>query len=346
MKKNNSEAVLIAKYIYEFLYDYAPSFLTNSSHTLKSYSDTLTVYVSFLESEGITADRFGRKVFEKSYIEKWIKWLIANRSCCADTCNVRLGALRVFLQFLGEKDISLMYLYQEAKTIKRQKCVKKKVNGLTRDAVSAIFNEIDTSTKTGRRDLVLLSLMYGTAARIGEVLSIKIEHLHLNSAKPYVTLYGKGGKTRTAFLLPRVTENIKAYIKEFHGDNPTADDYLFFSRVGGNKSALTEPAIDKRIKKYAGSAHQKCIDVPVNTHAHQFRHAKASHWLEDGINVVQVSFLLGHENLETTMKYLDITSSEKVQALATLKYETDLPVSKKWRKVDGSLSDFLQIKRQ
>lgn len=56
----------------------------------------------------------------------------------------------------------------------------------------------------------------------------------------------------------------------------------------------------------------------VNTHAHKFRHAKASHWIEDGLSVVQVSFLLGHSNLETTMKYPDITTEDKIKALSTL----------------------------
>lgn len=48
------------------------------------------------------------------------------------------------------------------------------------------------------------------------------------------------------------------------------------------------------------------------------RHAKASHWLEDGMNIVQISFLLGHEQLQTTMAYLDITTDEKAKGLATL----------------------------
>lgn len=245
------------------------------------------------------------------------------RGCCPDTCNVRLGSLRVFLEYLGGKDVGFLYLYQEAKTIKRQKCVKKKVNGLTRDAVTAIMNEPDLGTKTGCRDLTLLMMLYGTAGRIGEILSVKVGHLHLDAPKPYVNLYGKGGKIRTSYLLPRVVSNILGYRREFHGVNPSPDDYLFYSRIGGVRGKLTEPAIDKRIKKYAANAHDKCKDVPLRAHAHQFRHAKASHWLEDGINVVQVSFLLGHENLETTMKYLDITSEEKVNALATLESEKE-----------------------
>ena len=264
---------------------------------------------------------------------------------CPDTCNVRLGALRVFLEYLSTKDIALLYLYHEAKMIKRLKCAKKKVNGLSKNAVAAIMNEPDLKTKTGRRDLTLLMLLYGTAARIGEILSLRVGSVHLNTPKPYVNLYGKGGKMRTAYLLPRITNNLTGYLKEFHGAKPDPNAYLFYSRVGEDRGMLTETAIDKRIKKYAISAHKKCEEVPVNTHAHQFRHAKASHWLEDGMNVVQVSFLLGHENLETTMKYLDITTEDKVRALATLEGEKKRSIPKRWKSSGGTLLDYLGLKR-
>ena len=75
------------------------------------------------------------------------------------------------------------------------------------------------------------------------------------------------------------------------------------------------------LKKYAVTAHEKCSDVPLDLHAHQFRHAKATHWLEDGVNIVQISFLLGHEQLDTTMRYLDITTEQEIAALSTLEEE-------------------------
>jgi site-specific recombinase XerD len=343
--KKRSDAAKISRHISEFLYDYAPNFLTSSEHTIKSYKDALTLYVMFLESMGVTPGSFGREHFEKNFVEKWIKWMVSTRGCCADTCNVRLGSLRTFLEYLGTKEVGFLYLYHEAKTVKRQKCVKKKVNGFTRAAVTAILNESNLDTKTGRRDLTLLMMLYGTAARIGEILSVKVEHLHLDAPKPYVNLYGKGGKMRTAYLLPRTVSNLLGYLREFHGANPFPNDYLFYSREGGVKGKLTEPAIDKRIKKYAASAHKQCKDVPVNAHAHQFRHAKASHWLEDGMNIVQVSFLLGHENLETTMKYLDVTLEEKINALATLESEKGRSTAKKWKSHDGTLSDYLWMRR-
>ena len=94
------------------------------------------------------------------------------------------------------------------------------------------------------------------------------------------------------------------------------------------------------LKKYAKKAHTECTDVPLELHAHQLRHAKASHWLEDGMNIVQISFLLGHEHIQTTMVYLDITTEDEAKALATLEGDNESKTEKKWKKSDGSLRAF------
>ena len=123
---------------------------------------------------------------------------------------------------------------------------------------------------------------------------------------------------------------MKAYIKENFGQSPDSGFLIFPSRVNGHEK-MTEAALDKRIKIYAAKANSKCADVPLKTHAHLFRHAKASHWIEDGLSIVEVQFLLGHEQIETTMKYLDITTEEKVNALATIENETEKAMEKKWK---------------
>lgn len=64
------------------------------------------------------------------------------------------------------------------------------------------------------------------------------------------------------------------------------------------------------------------------------------------MNIVQISFLLGHEQLQTTMAYLDITTDEKAKGIATLEDENDKKVSPKWKNADGSLIDFCGIKRK
>ena len=319
--KKTDDAPVIARRISEFLYEYAPQFLTNSEHTIKGYNDALTLYFQFLEENGVSPSSLDRHHLEKDWIEKWILWLKENRNNSPETCNNRLASIRRFLEYVASKDIRMEYLYQEAKHVRRQKCPKRKVTGLTREAVTAMLEAPDTTTAIGRRDLVFLTVLYATAARMDEVLSIKIGHLHLDAAKPHVNLYGKGEKLRTSYLLPRAVSLLRQYIKEVHGSSPDKERLLFYSRVGGNYKKLTEAAMD-------------------------FRHAKASHWIEDGLSIVEVQFLLGHEQIETTMKYLDITTAEKIKALATLENEKEQKVTKKWKSKDCSLTAFCGLKRK
>lgn len=117
-----------------------------------------------------------------------------------------------------------------------------------------------------------------------------------------------------------------------------------YSRNTGSHGKMSQTAVYKQLKKHARAAHEMCDDVPLDIHTHQLRHAKDSHWLEDGMNIVQISFLLGHEQLQTTMIYLDITLEQELKALATLEDENDNKVSKKWKNIKGGLAEFCGVK--
>lgn len=203
------------------------------------------------------------------------------------------------------------------------------------------------STKTGQRDLVLLVILYCTAARIDEILSMKISQLHLEPDKPYITVVGKGRKLRTLYILPKGVAHLKKYMEEFHSinPNPNPNAFVFYSRNKGIFGKMTPESVNKQLKKHAIIAHEIRKDVPLNLHAHQIRHAKASHWLEDGMNIVQISFLLGHANLHTTMTYLDITTEQESKALATLEDENLKNTPKRWKSRPDSLASFLGIKK-
>ncbi len=343
--KIGNEALVMARHISDFLNTYAPSQKTASMHTLKSYQTSLALYVGFLESiKGITQTSLNRKCFERSFIEEWLGWLAANRGCSPETCNNRLASLRAFLKYLGSRDIQFLYLFNDASAIDRRKCQKKKVKGLSRDAVKALMACPDTKTASGRRDLTFMILLYSTAARLDEMLSLKAGQLHPEQDRPSATIIGKGNKVRTLYLLPKAVAYLRKYMKEFHGQDPNPESYVFYSRNTGSTGKLTQPAIAKMLKKYAKTAHEVCSDVPLTLHAHQFRHAKASHWLEDGMNIVQISFLLGHEQLQTTMVYLDITIEQEAKALATLESENDKKIQPKWKNPAKTLTDFCGVR--
>jgi site-specific recombinase XerD len=346
MSKSNLEAADIAKYISSFLCDYAPSQLTNSENTLRGYETTLTLYIGYLEDFcGISASSFSKKCFEQAMIEAWLKWLSLERGCSPETCNNRLSSLRSFIKYLASRGAKYLYLKSGADNVPLRKTAKKKLNGLTRDAVTAILAEPDQHTKTGARDLTLLTVLYGTAARIDEILSMKIKNLRLDSAKPYVNIIGKGDKIRTLYLPPRAVAHLRQYICIFHGMNPAGNAFVFYSRNAGPDGKMSQAAIRKMLRKYAAAAHEKCPDVPLDLHAHQFRHAKATHWLEDGVNIVQISFLLGHEQLDTTMRYLDITTEQEVAALSTLEEERHRNIRPKWNPDKDSLAAICSLRK-
>lgn len=213
MSKSNQEAVAIAKYISSFLCDYAPLQLTNSENTIHSYEVALTLYIGYLEdSRGIGTSGFSKRCFEQAMIEDWLEWLSLERGCSPETCNNRLSSLRTFIKYLASREAKYLYLKSEADNVPLRKTTKKKVNGLTRNAVAAILTEPDQRTKTGVRDLTFLTVLYGTAARIDEVLSMKIGSLRLDFAKPYANVVGKGDKVRTLYLPPRAAAHLKQYI--------------------------------------------------------------------------------------------------------------------------------------
>jgi site-specific recombinase XerD len=345
MKRATNEAISIARHIHAFLNEYVPSQKTHSSHTLKSYQYALTLYIGFLEMDkGIYTGSLRGECFCREYIEEWMVWLMEKRGCSPETCNNRLASLRAFLKYLGRREISLLYLSEAATEIPRKKESHRKVKGMSKKAVQTLLSVPDLSTKTGRRDLALMICIYSTAARMDEILSLKTGQLHLDAGKQNVTIIGKGSKIRTLYLLPKAVAHLKKYLKEFHGDTPNPEAYVFYSRNTGTDGKLSQTAINKQLKKHAQTAHALCEEVPLTLHAHQLRHAKASHWLEDGMNIVQIAFLLGHEQLQTTMVYLDITTEQEAKALATLEDENDRKVSKKWKDTKGGLAEFCGVK--
>jgi len=341
--KNGDEARDLTMHISQFIDVYAPNHLTESKNTLRSYHSTLNKYLAFLEDQkGYTITTISKTCFEHELIEEWMRYMRREEELEPDTCNIRLGGLRKFLEYLSSRDITYAYLFTEAEQIPLMKTSKKKVNGLTRWAVKAVLNEPDQGTQTGRRDLVFMMIAYAIAARISEILGIRLRDIHLDGKEPFITLFGKGNKIRTMYILPKLVAHLKKYIQEAHGDCPDLENYLFYTRNGTHKDPLSAKAIENRLKKYAVSAHEKCTEVPLDLHMHQFRHARASHWLEEGINIVEISYLLGHEQLETTMKYLDISVDDLRKAQATLDDEDTAKVSRKWKKNKKSLKSLLK----
>lgn len=328
---NNKQAIEIARITFDWINTYLPKLKTNSLHTIKSYKSAVNLYITYLETINTTKQSFNLDCFNVEHINRWLIWLKTERKCGNKTCNNRLAAVKSLLKYFGIRNPVYRFLYLDADlSIPKLREPRDKVQGMSKEAVKTILSIPDTSSRIGLRDLAIMSFEYGTATRIDEVLSLKIESINLNINKPYATVIGKGDKIRTAYLMAGLVEILRKYIRIFHGSSPKPGDYLFYSSWHKSKAKLSQEAIRLRLKKYALIAHELCNEVPLDLHSHLWRHSKAQHWLEDGLNIVEISKLLGHANLETTMVYQGITSEQQRKALATLEDESNGEIQKNW----------------
>lgn len=144
--------------------------------------------------------------------------------------------------------------------------------------------------------------------------------------------------------MAKPVQYIKQYLAKYHPNPNNPDALLFYSKSRGIYVPMSAENVNKLLKRYAAIAKKTCKEVPLNLHAHQFRHAKASHWLENGMNIAQISYLLGHECIQTTMAYLDITTEQESKALETLENENQKKLQKKWKIADTrELEEFLGL---
>ena len=141
------------------------------------------------------------------------------------------------------------------------------------------------------RNRALLLTLYAGGFRVSEVCSLKWRHLQERDTAGQITVFGKGGKTRTVLMPHSVWE---AVMKLRDGDSSEAP--VFRSRKKGH---LDESAVWRIVRKASDRA-----GIDKNVSCHWFRHAHASHALDRGCPIHLVQATLGHSSISTTGRYL------------------------------------------
>ncbi len=343
-RAGHGEAAAIMRAMSDYLLEHLPRQRTGSGCTLRNHRAALSLFLGYLEdAEGVTPATICRRHLEPAQIGRWVAHMRSARGNSARTCNRRLSCIRSFLRFLGQRDIALQYLYVESLGVGHPRDEARQVPGMPEAAVMALLRQPSAGTPTGLRDYTLLLVMYGTAARADEMLSLRVRDVRVGRRPYSITLHGKGAKDRVLPLLDPEARVLRAYTRRFHGDRPNGEDFLFYSRRadGTRCHKMTWAALDRRLKAYARGAREECPDVPLSPGCHQLRHARATQWLREGYNLLQIQALLGHESLATTQRYLSVDPEMKQRAMGAVETEEDRKARKKWKDGKGSLRECL-----
>lgn len=151
------------------------------------------------------------------------------------------------------------------------------------------------------RERAMLEFMYSTGCRVSELCNVTIEDINFKDNT--VHLYGKGRKHRTSFINAKCEVALKEYIKCRKGES----GYLFVSeRAPYDK--LTKATVESIVRKLAERSGVKKHITP-----HVLRHTTATQAVNNGMAIEDVSKLLGHASVATTMIYAKV-SQNKVRA--------------------------------
>lgn len=297
-----------------YLGQYLPARRGMSPNTVQSYRDTFTLFLRFSDqAHHITPERLTLDTITVTYIEEFLAWLEAKRGCSISTCNQRLAALHAFFRYLQTVAPERIHLCQQILSMPRKRQAQAAMSYFTLEGIQFILAIPDRATCAGRRDLVLLSLLYDTGARVQEIADLRVSDLRLE-APATIRLTGKGNKTRIVPLMTPTVALLTQYVAEsgFH-DAVMGPHPLFPNRMGDK---LTRAGIAFIVNKYVEQARRDHPEwMPAAVSPHTFRHSKAMHLLQAGVNLVYIRDLLGHVSVTTTEVYARADSEMKRRAL-------------------------------
>ncbi len=309
-----------------------------SKNTVKSYRDTFKLLIRYCnEKRGLIPERITLKYFDKDLICDFLQYLEDEKQVSTCTINQRLSAIHAFCKYLQIEDPTLILQYQRILAIPHKKYISPQIGYLSKEALTTFFNSVDTSSRRGRRDLTLLCVLYDTAARVQELCDLRLRDLSL-SGDPYVVLTGKGGKTRWVPLLPNSSAMLEQYLGEFHRNTLMSDAMPVF--YNNKREKLSRSSINHLINKYAVIARKYSTQIPERITPHMFRHTKAMHLCQAGVEMVYIRDILGHSLLETTNIYARINAEQLRDALERAYPELPSACLPDWTS-NGSLMQFL-----
>lgn len=159
---------------------------------------------------------------------------------------------------------------------------------------------------------ILLGLLYGCGLRCFEVRGIQLSHLDFDRQMLHVH-QGKGKKDRYVPLSTLLIRGLKQYI---HAENPQV--WLFNGKPEGRAGGDFDGRYSQRGVQWAVRQACKEAGIAKEVSVHTLRHTYATHLLEDGLDIVSVKDLLGHECIETTMIYLHVAASGRRKPFSPL----------------------------
>ena len=270
-------------------------------------------------------------------IEEFLEYLKKERHCTSRTLNHRLAALHAFFRYVQVEVPEKLFQCQRILSMPLRRFTQRSVGYLSKEHLTAILAQPDLKTLEGRRDAVLLSLLYDTGARVQELVDLSVGDVRLASPAQ-VRILGKGRKMRVVPLMENTVSIIQNYLDENNLHGPEKFDCPLFQNRRRQK--LSRSGVRYILQKYAQKVHEERAEFNQPITPHTLRHTKGMHLLQGGVSLDIIRDFLGHVDIKTTEIYARANLEMKRAAIEKIGAAPgpDIPV---WKE-NKSLLQWLQ----
>jgi integrase/recombinase XerC len=271
-----------------------------SLHTVEAYGRDLAAFVEFsTEHLGGRPDLATLGRLRPADLRAWLARRVRDGLAPSSTARA-LSVLRSFLRYCARNDLAQCAAISAVRTPKLPHAVPKPLS--VEDAADVIDKAAALSGTDwlARRDVAILTLLYGCGLRIGEALGLT---RHEAPQGDTLRVTGKGRKERVVPVLPAVRAAIQAYLAACPHD-PGPSGPLFLGTRGG---ALDPATVQRQMRKL-----RVWLGLPETATPHALRHSFATHLLAAGGDLRAIQELLGHASLSTTQRYTEVETAQLI----------------------------------
>lgn len=288
-------------HVSHFLSHYLAGQRNLSPNTIKAYRDVFVLLLRFCRDvKGIAIEKLGLEQIDDRLVDAFLDHLEQERHCAIRTLNQRLAVLHAFFRYLQVEEPTLLLQCQRILAIPLRRFTRHEVGYLSREYLAALLAQPDLKRSDGRRDAVLLSVLYDTGARVQELIDLTAGDVRLEPPAQ-VRILGKGRKVRVVPLMANTARLLQQYIDENKLALPENYDRPLFLNRHGNP--LTRVGINYILQKHLQKLRETYPHLKQKVSPHTLRHTKAMHLVQGGVSLDIVRDFLGHVDIKTTELY-------------------------------------------
>jgi integrase/recombinase XerD len=292
---------LISEYHYEL--EMVSGF---SERTVENYVSCIVMFSEWL---GIK-HRLSPVKAEGGHLCEWIE-KVKEKGVGFSRLEHHRSALRTFYSMLYKMKIIKRNIADAIPALIKRR--NSNVMPVSESTVERLLEAVETSTWTGKRNHMIISMLWALGLRISELTSLKV-----GSFEPYhdpenkiglLRVRGKNKKQRALFVVDKLYDNLMAYLS--HEKSPGRKKAPLFPVESGK--AISNSRVQKKIKEYCKEAGIKERITP-----HVLRHSFATEMYHAGVPLDAIQAMMGHDRRTETSVYIKVSDAFKEEALTLL----------------------------